>query len=202
MKIKVCGMKQSQNINELIKLEIDFIGFIFYPKSKRYLEQNLSADIPANITRVGVFVNENKKIILEKIKKYKLDFVQLHARESPELCRQISLSGAGLIKAFSVDSDFDFKKTEKYENSCDYFLFDTKGKDYGGNGIKYDWKILENYKSKTPFLLSGGISENDVDEINNFNHEMCVGIDINSGFETKPGMKNIEKIKKFIKKLK
>lgn len=215
MKIKVCGMRESENIQSLIALEPDFIGFIFYNKSKRFVSDFPQVEIPLYIKKVGVFVNESIDNIFQTVTKFSLDFVQLHGNETPEYikelqkkCNVVSSSNyfsesfqLGIIKAFSVDENFDFGLTQQFENTCDYFIFDTKGGNYGGNGIKFNWEILKKYKGEVPFLLSGGISKNDSEAILSFlskqESEKCIGLDINSGFELNPGVKNIEDIKEF-----
>ena len=221
MKLKVCGMRDAENISELIKLKPDYLGFIFYKKSKRFVTNFPEVKIPSKIKKVGVFVNETIDNVIEIVEKHQLEAVQLHGNESPEYCKELksyhlerSRSNNShevistplnhqieIFKAFSVDDDFDFSKTDAYQKVCDYFLFDTKGKEYGGNGVKFNWQILENYKGKTSFFLSGGISKNDVQEILSFlrrqESKKCIGIDINSGFEIEPALKNIEDIKEF-----
>lgn len=209
MKIKVCGMRNGENLSSLIALKPDFVGFIFYNKSKRYVDEFPQIKFPENIKKVGVFVNETPQEVIKKVNEFDLDCIQLHGNETPEYISQLRLLEIGskpfskeIIKAFSVDENFDFKITNSYENVCDYFLFDTKGKDYGGNGVKFNWVILQNYLGKTPFLLSGGISKDDTEELKGINHKALVGVDINSGFEIKPALKNINDIKEFKKKLK
>jgi phosphoribosylanthranilate isomerase len=208
MKLKVCGMRESANLQSLIALEPDFIGFIFYNKSKRFVSDFPQVEIPLYIKKVGVFVNETAENILEIVKNHNLDYVQLHGDETPAFCSKLAKNEEvnagflesfqlGVIKAFSVDEDFDFSIIEEFEQYCDYFIFDTKGENYGGNGVKFNWEILKNYKGNTPFLLSGGISKIDSTEINKINYKTFVGIDVNSGFELKPGLKNIEDIKEF-----
>ena len=209
MKIKVCGMRNRENLSSLIALKPDFVGFIFYNKSKRYVDEFPQIKFPENIKKVGVFVNETPQEVIKKVNEFDLDCIQLHGNETPEYISQLRLLEFGskpfskeIIKAFSVDENFDFEITDTYENVCDYFLFDTKGKDYGGNGIKFNWVILQNYLGKTPFLLSGGISKDDTEELKGINHKALVGVDINSGFEIKPALKNINDIKEFKKELK
>lgn len=208
MKIKVCGMRDSNNILELIKLKPDFVGFIFYNKSRRFVAEFTQIKFPEKIKKVGVFVNENINKVLEKAKKHQLDFVQLHGDETPEYCHQLKLSYSKrgqneiqIIKAFSVDEVFDFSQTNLYKTNCNYFLFDTKGENYGGNGIKFNWEILQNYEGETPYFLSGGIGLEDKDELMSFlqrkEAENCYAIDVNSKFEYSPGIKNIEKLKEF-----
>jgi phosphoribosylanthranilate isomerase len=196
--IKVCGMKNAKNIKEITSLDIDFIGLIFYKKSKRFID----TEIPKNDTqKVGVFVNEKIAIIEEKIKAYDLSFIQLHGDESPQFCSTLKSKNIQIIKAFRVDDNFDFNSTKKYESFCDYFLFDAKGKDYGGNGIVFNWDILNHYKGTLPFFLSGGINIHSLESIKDFHHEKLFALDINSGFEIEPGLKDVNLIKGFINTL-
>lgn len=197
MKIKVCGMRESENISELMTLKPDYIGFIFYDKSKRFVADFPQIEIPSTTKKVGVFVNETIEEIGEKVQKYDLDFVQLHGNETPEFCEKLASKNIKIIKAFSVGENFDFSVTKPFEKHVALFLFDTKGNNYGGNGIKFNWDLLQNYTEKTSFLLSGGISKNDAAEIKKFKHPVFLGIDINSGFELEPGLKNIKEIKEF-----
>jgi len=210
MKLKVCGMRDNENIESLIALKPDFMGFIFYNKSKRFVADFPTIEIPLSIKKVGVFVNESLDTVLDIVEKYNLDCVQLHGNETPEYCRKLKdghLESSRkifseshhieLFKAFSIDDTFEFSKTEKYQKDCDFLLFDTKGKDYGGNGLKFNWEVLQKYKGLTPFLLSGGITKNDVEDIKKIKHIAFVGLDINSGFEIEPALKNINDIKEF-----
>jgi len=204
MKVKVCGMRDAENISELIKLKPDYIGFIFYGKSKRFVANFPDVKIPSEIKKVGVFVNESIDDVIKIVEENNLEAIQLHGNESPEYCNELRHSKLvsesnqiEILKAFSVNDDFDFSKTEEYQNVCDYLLFDTKGKDYGGNGVKFNWQVLENYKGNTPFLLSGGISKVDASEIKKISHKAFAGVDINSGFEIEPALKNIANIKEF-----
>ncbi len=190
-------MRDKENISELMTLKPDFIGFIFYDKSKRFVADFPQIEIPSTIKKVGVFVNETIEEIVEKVNKHKLDFVQLHGDETPDYCEKLALQNIKIIKAFSVDENFDFLATKPFEKCVSLFLFDTKGNNYGGNGVKFNWELLQNYTGKTPFLLSGGISKKDATEINKFKHPTFLGIDINSGFELEPGLKNIKEIKEF-----
>lgn len=201
MKIKVCGMRNSENISALITLKPDFIGFIFYDKSKRFVADFPPIDFPKEIKKVGVFVNETINEIIEKAIKYKLDFVQLHGNEMPEYCEKLASQNIKIIKAFSIDEQFDFSVLKPFEKQVSLFLFDTKGKNFGGNGIKFNWELLQNYSGKIPFLLSGGITKNEVEEIRKLKHPAFLGIDINSGFEIEPGLKNIQEIKEFKSRL-
>ncbi|NNE30683.1 MAG: phosphoribosylanthranilate isomerase [Saprospiraceae bacterium] len=206
MIIKVCGMIEAQNVRSLIPLGIDWVGFIFYEPSKRYVEKDLekieylknAGGYTAGLERVGVFVNESFETILEKVKEYHLTYVQLHGDENSQLCDQLQKAGLGVIKAFSVDENFEFRNIVSFEFVCDYFLFDTKGKDPGGNGISFDWTLLKKYHGRVPFLLSGGIGPDAVDEVAEFYHPAFAGIDLNSKFEIEPGLKDLEKIRTFI----
>ncbi|HEY8401441.1 MAG TPA: phosphoribosylanthranilate isomerase [Cytophagaceae bacterium] len=203
MKLKVCGMRNAENIRELVKLQPDYIGFIFYEKSKRYagaeLEPQLVLNLPSSIQKVGVFVNASIEYIKEQIEKYQLHVVQLHGDEIPEACAIAKATGITVIKAFSVDSAFDFSSTMPYESVCDYFLFDTKGEGYGGTGKSFDWSILTKYNNKVPFLLSGGIDLEHAERIKDLKGFNLHAVDINSRFEIEPGLKDINKIRQFIK---
>ena len=187
--LKICGMKYPENILEVSQLLPDYLGFIFYEKSSRYFEGTIP-DLPKSIKKVGVFVDENVKNIIQKIEKHNLNMIQLHGRESPELCSNLQKI-VPVIKVFSVDDDFDFQELEKYENACDYFLFDTKGKLHGGNGVTFNWQILKKYKSEKPLFLSGGIGIEEIDKIKKLDLPIFA-LDINSKFEIEPGLKNID----------
>ena len=204
MKIKVCGLKHQSNIEELMQLPIDYMGFIFYKKSPRFVEENLSFDfmrtIPKHFKKTGVFVNENSYSICNKIAHYDLDMVQLHGNESPEICLELK-SYTKVMKAFQINDHFDFERLENYSSVVDYFLFDSSTENYGGSGNAFNWQLLEKYNVDIPFFLSGGISEEHIEEIKQLNIPQPVAIDINSKFETEPGLKNIAKIKPFITKL-
>lgn len=206
MKIKVCGMKNSENIEALAQLPIDYMGLIFYPKSPRYiecLEPSLLDVLPHTINRVGVFVNEDIQLVLKQIKKYNLNQIQLHGKESPEYCLECrNLSNVEVIKAFNVTSTQDFEQTKPYEDICQYFLFDTKTAQHGGSGLKFDWNILREYKGNIPFFLSGGISPEDIEAIKKISHKKLYALDMNSKFELEPGLKNITLLEQFINQLK
>ena len=204
MKIKICGMKYSENIRAVAELKPDFMGFIFYPKSPRYAEPldiaTLNA-IPPTIKKIGVFVNENLENILTICYKYKLDGVQLHGTELVEMCNELKKVGYIVIKAFPVAKAYNFKVTKAYEGVCDYYLFDTKTDAYGGSGVKFNWGILDEYVGETPFLLSGGIAADDAEAILKIEHPKFAGIDLNSKFEVKPGLKNITLLEEFLNQL-
>ena len=194
-------MRNGENIRAVEALGVDWMGFIFYPQSKRYIGEHPTY-LPQRAKRVGVFVNENIETILEKVTSYYLDIVQLHGDESPEFCNQLHEHDFQIMKAFGIADSFPSEIVAEYEQSCHYFLFDTQTSAYGGSGRKFNWGILENYQGNTPFLLSGGISPNDVQAIQEFSHPMCIGIDINSQFELSSANKNIQSIEQFIKSLK
>ena len=200
MKLKVCGMKHSQNITEIESLFPDLMGFIFYEKSKRFFNQP-EINLNNKVKRVGVFVNENIQEIKNKIKKYKLDYVQLHGEENVNFSHSLQ-PFAKIIKVFKIDYNFNFKKTEEFEEVCDYFLFDTKSQLHGGSGKKFDWDLLKNYNCKKDFFLSGGIDISDIEEIKKIvNSYPIAGIDVNSKFELDNLEKDKEKINLLIKKL-
>lgn len=202
MKLKICGMKFSENIQATASLAPDYLGFIFWEKSPRFFDGNIP-QLPGNIKKTGVFVDAPIEFVREKIRKYELQAVQLHGKETPDYCRQLSTSKVEIIKVFSIDTAFDFQKLEPYEEVCDFYLFDTKGKLPGGNGTVFDWKVLKKYSSSKPFFLSGGIGLDEIEKVKKIlEADLPVyAIDVNSKFETKPGLKNIEKLKVFKKEI-
>lgn len=200
--IKICGMKFPENIRAVAALHPDFMGFIFYPKSPRFaepLDVSTLNSMPKSIKKIGVFVNESLENILTIAYKYKLDGVQLHGTELVEMCKELRKAGFIVIKAFPIAEAYNFKVTKAYEGACDYFLFDTKTEAYGGSGVKFNWKMLDEYVGETPFLLSGGIAPDDAEAIRKIEHPKFVGIDLNSKFEVKPGEKNVELLREFLK---
>ncbi len=205
-KIKICGMRDSQNLQKICLLQPDFVGFIFYPPSKRFVGENFDSamlfSVPKNIRKVGVFVNETHKNILEKKEKYNLDIIQLHGEESSAFCADLERENIALIKVFSVSENFDFQTVESYLPYVNYFLFDTKTPQYGGSGKKFDWNLLENYTFEKPFLLSGGIGTEDVEQIKKIQISSLYGLDLNSQFETAPACKDVQKIHTFMERLK
>ena len=206
MKIKVCGMRESANISEVLALHPDFMGFIFSSKSPRYVGEDLDEDLllsfPKTTKKVGVFVNSNLDSILRNVKKYKLDAVQLHGDESPAECLSLQNKGVSVIKVFSVGSSFDFNRLNNYKPVCDYFLFDTKGENPGGNGVAFDWQILEKYDHEKPYFLSGGIGLEDLEKIQNLPASILpYALDLNSRFEMAPGLKDVEKLRTFMNEL-
>ena len=209
MIIKVCGMREADNIREVEALHPDWMGFIFWEKSKRNVNKTPKY-LPIRCKRVGVFVNESIDTILRIAKTYALDIIQLHGQESPEYISQLrsrhqvdrgSTAVYKTIKAFNIATAEDLKQTEAYEGVADYFLFDTKGKMVGGNGEQFDWTVLSHYHGSTPFLLSGGIGPDDAERAKSFHHQKCIGIDLNSRFETAPGQKDADKLRTFINQI-
>lgn len=202
MKLKICGMKYEDNIKAVAELQPDYMGFIFYEKSKRNFNGMIPM-LPNGIKKVGVFVDANLEEINDVIEKFDLQVVQLHGDENPEFCND--LKNVEVIKVFTVGRTFDFSVLEPYEDVCDYFLFDTKGREKGGNGVVFDWNLLNEYPSDKPFFLSGGIGIDELESIKNFakskSSRYCLALDVNSKFEEKPGLKNVEKLKYFKKNL-
>ncbi len=195
--IKVCGMTEAGNIRDVEALGVDFMGFIFYPKSPRCL-CDMPGYMPVRARRVGVFVNESREVVQMVADRFSLDFVQLHGKESPEYCRQLRDGGLHLIKVFSVSQPEDLQTVPGYEGLCDYYFFDTKTPQYGGSGNRFDWNLLSRYDGNTPFLLSGGIDVQAAPSIRAFSHPRLAGIDLNSRFETSPGVKDVSLIKQFL----
>ena len=201
--IKVCGMREADNIRDVEALGIDMMGFIFWPKSSRYVSQRPDY-LPKRVKRVGVFVDEDPEQVRRLAGEYGLDYIQLHGHEMPEVIsylRTPALPHPRIIKAFNISTEEDLLQTKPYEGLVDYFLFDAKGKSVGGNGEKFNWDVLEAYQGSTPFLLSGGIGPDDAERVNAFYHPKCIGIDLNSRFELTPGLKDIAKLREFITNL-
>jgi phosphoribosylanthranilate isomerase len=199
MKIKICGLRDKENIEQIASVHFDYMGFIFYPKSKRFVgEDFVMPNVGDTIKKVGVFVNAEPYYILENVKKYNLNAIQLHGDESPEYIEELKKTlpdDVSIIKAFGVNEDFDFTQLKPYESICNYFLFDTKTKDYGGSGHQFNWDVLNNYNNVLPYFLSGGIGIHDIDTIKNSTLKPFA-IDVNSKFELEPGLKDIELIKR------
>ncbi|MEQ8241493.1 MAG: phosphoribosylanthranilate isomerase [Cyclobacteriaceae bacterium] len=195
-------MRDADNIKGMISLAPDYIGFIFYPKSKRYVGDNfIMPQIPKPIKKVGVFVNEAIESLLQKVLKYELDYVQLHGDESVEYVEQVKKNEVNVFKVFSLSDQMPIQRMKKYESFVDCFLFDTKTPEYGGSGRKFKWSILKQYNLNKPFLLSGGIALEDVEIIKDLQLENLIGIDVNSKFEASPGFKNLELVKELKAKI-
>ncbi len=229
MKLKVCGMKYVENIKQVAVLQPDYLGFIFYDKSKRNFE-GIIPDIPRSIKKVGVFVNEYPEIVISLVEEYQLDAIQLHGDESVDYIKElqhqlaqrrtlfieenklqkkkknkqyVSDKEIEIIKVFGIKDDFNFEVLQPYQEEVDFFLFDTKGKERGGNGITFDWSVLTAYPYSKPFFLSGGIGVEQLEEIHKIRKTdlPIYALDVNSRFETKVGLKSVEKLKKFKKDL-
>lgn len=228
MIIKVCGLRETENIREVSKLSVDLLGFIFWPESPRfvrmissqagiipdYSEERLKSakanetagtSSSRDISRVGVFVDDMPQNIVTRVYNYRLDYVQLHGNESPTMIENLRRTlepdikpGIKIIKAFGIEKPEDLNQCDAYEGLTDLFLFDTKTPAKGGSGKPFDWTVLSDYHGHTPFLLSGGIGPDDVEKIKSFRHPLFAGIDLNSRFETEPGVKDISKLKTFI----
>ena len=194
---KVCGMTLGDNIRQVEQLGADWIGFIFYPRSPRFLDA-LPDYLPLRAERVGVFVDRPKEEVLMYADRFGLQAVQLHGHESPGYCRTLRGRGLRIIKAFPIATADDLLATTDYEGCCDYYLFDTKSEKFGGSGNQFDWNLLHRYQGHTPFLLSGGINQYSTQAIKQFHHPRLAGIDINSRFETSPGLKDVTRIKNFL----
>ncbi len=202
--IKVCGMKDPENILTVAQLGPDYMGFIFYKASPRYagtLDPVVIKQVPSHICKVGVFVNETEQEIRTIVNKYDLQAVQLHGNETPDMCQTLKEDGICTIKALPVTGKETFDLAKTYDTACDYILFDTQTKLYGGSGQKFDWSLLDKYKGNLPFFLSGGIGPDDTHSIIKYRHMKIHAIDVNSGFEISPGIKDIQKLSSFIRML-
>ena len=195
-------MREAENIREVEALGIDLMGFIFWPKSKRYVSEKPEY-LPQKCKRVGVFVDEDIEQVKRIAENYALDFIQLHGSESPEYISHLLplTSHLSITKAFNIATAEDLEATKPYEGLVDYFLFDTKATLPGGSGQQFDWNVLEAYDGEMPFLLSGGIGPNDAERVKSYYHPKCAGIDLNSRFELAPGLKDVNKLKEFIGKV-
>jgi phosphoribosylanthranilate isomerase len=205
MKLKVCGMAELNQLQTLEELGVDFAGLIFYEKSKRFIGEKLinqkSEIRNLKISKVGVFVNASVNEIEKAVKDYALSYVQLHGDETFEFCKEIK-TFVPVIKAVRIGETTDLEpEMEKFENACDYFLFDTDSKEYGGSGKKFNWEVLQSVKINKPFFLSGGIGLQDIEDLKAFQHPMLFAIDVNSKFETSPGVKDLKEVESFLKEI-
>jgi phosphoribosylanthranilate isomerase len=198
IKLKVCGMRDSQNIREVSKLLPDYMGFIFYEKSPRFVGEQfkLPENFPAEIKKVGVFVNASSDEMKKQKEIFSLDVLQLHGDETPGQVRELKASKVTIFKVFSIDENFNFDTTKPFAEHADYFLFDTKGKNYGGNGQTFQWTTLEKYDQSTPFILSGGLNPENIRQVHELNGMNLHGLDLNSGAEYEPGLKDPDKIRR------
>lgn len=211
-------MRDADNIRDISALGVDMIGLIFYPPSPRYVQQfssgagiipDYAPDMGRTPLRVGVFVDDMPQNIVTRVYNYKLDYIQLHGNEPRETLENLRATivpdikpNIKIIKAISVSSAEDIKKYKEYVGAADLFLFDTKCKTVGGSGEQFDWQVLQAYDGDVPFLLSGGIGPDDAERVRNFHHPKCIGIDLNSKFEIEPALKDVEKLKQFLVKVK
>lgn len=206
LKIKVCGLKDPLNVQEIAEAHPDYMGFIFYPSSGRFVgnkpDGSLFGKVPSFIMKTGVFVNEEPPAIINTVNIYGLDMVQLHGNETVDYCNYLKKAGLIIIKAFGISKGSDFRTLEPYMNVCEYFLFDTKSPDYGGSGRKFDWEKINEYHLNKPFFLGGGIGPEDTSIIKKIKHPYLFAVDINSRFEIRPGIKDIKKVKDFINEIK
>ena len=210
MNIKVCGITQFKQLQQLEALNIDYAGLIFYKESPRYMGDKISGkqvkEADFDLKKVGVFVNPGYSELLDAIDEYGLDIVQLHGNETPELCEELSAE-VEVIKAFRIAGDDSINIDEMvmpYDAACDYYLFDTAGlkESFGGTGQQFDWNILKKAKIEKPFFLSGGIGPGDAAKVRSFSHPDFFAIDLNSKFETAPGVKDMAAILKFLQAFK
>ena len=204
LKIKVCGMREPGNIREVAGLKPDYMGFIFYPASKRYAGRLSPTDlmnIPGEIKKVAVFVNASREEIVSTCKAFSIRILQLHGDEPPAFCRSLREEGFQVIKAFRVGQGLDMEKMEAVAEVCDFILFDTSGEGFGGTGLKFDWDQLQDYTIELPFFLSGGLAPGDADRIKDMDIPQLYAVDLNSRFEIKPGLKDKEELEKFIRKI-
>jgi phosphoribosylanthranilate isomerase len=203
--VKICGMKYPGNIREILQLKPDMIGFNFYSLSPRYvtysLLQEMINEIPADIQKVGVFVNESPENIIKISQLLQLDKVQLHGNESPSFCKELTIQNISIIKAFGIREYFDFSRLEEFAEHCDMFLFDYSTKKYGGSGNSFNWNLLNNYRLDIPFLLAGGIGGHNIEEAMALSFPALSGFDLNSSLELSPGHKSREITEKIIQKI-
>jgi len=196
-------MRDSLNIQDVGALLPDYMGFIFYKNSPRYVGEDFTIPnyFPATVSRVGVFVNESLTVVIDKVRQHALDLVQLHGDESVEFCKELNHEGISVIKVFRVDDEFDFSSTRQFDEVAEYFLFDTKGKNFGGNAQRFNWNLLTHYDQSIPFFLSGGIDLSSIEEVLQLKNLNMYAVDLNSGVEQAPAMKDVEKVSAIINKL-
>lgn len=200
--LKVCGMRDEDNIVQIASLVPDYMGFIFYEKSPRFVGKTFSIPLmPSSIKKVGVFVDATVSEMLSARDRHQLDFLQLHGQESVATVKELKKNGAGIFKVFSMDDHFDFSMAKPFEEYVDFFLFDTKGKYYGGNGTTFNWNILSRYQGDVPFLLSGGLTPENIDEVKQIGAIKLQAVDVNSGVESSPGVKDAGKVLSVVNRL-
>ena len=194
MLLKVCGMRERDNIEDVLELQPAWMGFIFEPSSPRYFPRAANPaslfGLTGRVKKVGVFVNEDEEVMLSFQQQHALDYIQLHGHESVETCRQLKQAGIKIIKAFRINEAVDFSIVDSYTPYVDSFLFDASGPLFGGNGTVFNWQLLKQHRFNKPFLLSGGIGPDSVNQLLAFEHPEVIGVDVNSKFETAPGVKD------------
>ncbi|SMC00508.1 phosphoribosylanthranilate isomerase [Hymenobacter roseosalivarius DSM 11622] len=198
-------MREATSLAAVAALQPDFLGFIFYPKSSRYVGQELNAssleNLPPGIKKVGVFVNETTDIIRQRVQEFKLNVVQLHGDETPTQCQELRAPGLQVMKAFALGGKFDFDTLLPYVPHCDYFLFDTKGEQPGGNGLVFDWQLLRDYALPTPYFLAGGLDVAHAEMLRNLQLPGLFAVDLNSRFEVGPGEKDPIRLQQMFQQL-
>lgn len=204
MKIKVCGMREVENIRAVDRLGVDWMGFIFYPRSPRYLPadaDHIAAVRSCQTSTVGVFVDAELREVLQTATRFGLQWVQLHGDETATQCAALRAVGLGVIKALRIASRDDLHEATRYVGAVDYLLLDTRCEGYGGSGQRFDWSVLDNYTANIPFLLSGGLAPGCEDVLATLHHPRLCGVDLNSGFESAPGCKRVKEIETFIRNI-
>lgn len=198
IKIKICGLRHPENIQDVLALRPDYVGFIFHPSSKRFVGKLDATWVSqlAGVKKVGVFVDAGIDDVTNAVRSYNFQTVQLHGDESPAYCAALKNLGIPLIKAFGINEQFDWLTLSSYEDYVDYYLFDTKSPIYGGTGMQFDWTLLNGYKANKPFFLSGGIGAENIQEAWKLNDSRLYALDLNSKFEIEPGIKDIELLKR------
>jgi phosphoribosylanthranilate isomerase len=204
LKLKVCGLRETENIQHVAALLPNYVGFIFYKNSPRFVSDDfvMPSNVPTSIKKIGVFVNEEVQEVLRISKHYNLNGVQLHGCESIQDCKVLKDADLVVIKVFSIDDTFDFKSVNAYKSAVDYFLFDTKGKSFGGNGYPFNWNKLSEYDQEIPFFLSGGLSPDNILSVKNLSEMNIHALDVNSGVEVSPGLKDVDLINEIKLKIK
>jgi len=198
--IKVCGMKHPDNIEQLEQLQVDYLGFICYAQSPRYIHTDNARFIRELATaKVGVFVNATHAEIYEFQALYNFQYFQLHGQESPEYCAALKALNIPIIKAFGIDDTFDWNTVDSYDSVADYFLFDTKSPKHGGTGTSFNWELLKKYPLEKPYFLSGGLSISNIKEATNFEDPRLIALDLNSKFELSPALKDIKLLEETFK---
>jgi phosphoribosylanthranilate isomerase len=203
LKVKVCGLNHPENIRSLSQLKVNYMGFIFYSASKRHvanLQPEILEVIPPGVKKVGVFVNQTIDEVMSNYHQFGLDMVQLHGNESVKMVQSLKDKDVSVMKAFGISASFDFGQLRSYEPVVDFFLFDTFTASHGGSGRTFDWNLLQQYTLQKPYFLSGGISPDMATAIHRFSHDenRLFGVDINSRFEVRPGIKDIQLIEEFL----